>query len=234
MPVLLQTDAEVKTESDPICSSAGCTQFKHKKKGLGYDIDYPVPNFGRDHDINDNFESIKLAEEMVGSKFTIGTAESAARWKNHAKKVDYNFRPALDGDVISTQKNLADAEDTLGHKWVINDVQLDADIKVESDPICSSAGCTQYKHVKKALGYDIDYPVPNFGRDHLINQNFGSLDWAEKQLGHRWEYKEGKPEKVVEYNVHKPMDPDIVDSLKNMKDQEGIHGKWNLGPDNYF
>jgi hypothetical protein len=30
------------------------------------------------------------------------------------------------------------------------------------------------------------------------------------------------------------MDTDIVDSLKNMKDQEGVHGKWNLGPDNYF
>lgn len=237
LPVLVQTDAEVNTESDPICSSAGCTQYKHKKKGLGYDIDYFVPNFGADHDINENFESIKLAESMVGHEFQIGSAASKKKWANKAKDADYNFRPALDGDVIATQKNLADAEDKLGHKWVI-DVQLDSDIKVDadekSDPICSSAGCTQYKHKSKGLGYDIDYFVPNFGRDHLITQNFDSLDLAEKQLGHKWNWTEDKPDKVTEYNVHKPMDPDIVDSMKNLKDQEGIHGKWNLHPDDYF
>jgi TfoX/Sxy family transcriptional regulator of competence genes len=116
---------------------------------------------------------------------------------------------------------------------VIEDVQLDSDVNAQSDPICSSAGCTQYKHKKKGLGYDIDYFVPNFGADHLINQNHESLDWAEKSLGHHWVWKDDKDEKVVEYH-HKAMDPDIVDSLKNMKDQEGIHGPWNMPPDDYF
>jgi hypothetical protein len=50
----------------------------------------------------------------------------------------------MDGEVISTMKNLDDAENTLGHHWATFDVQLDSDIKADtqSDPICSSAGCT--------------------------------------------------------------------------------------------
>jgi len=107
----------MKLESDPICSSAGCTQYKHKKKALGYDINYFVPHFGADTEINESKESLKLAESMIGHKFDFPNP----KWKNPAKKVDYNFAPKMDGDVISTQKNLADAESSLGHKWVIED-----------------------------------------------------------------------------------------------------------------
>merc|ERR1719230_278963 len=130
---------------------------------------------------------------MKSHKLELGTEASKAKWHNPAKDVDYNFAPKLDGDIITTNKNLADTEKNLNHHWALA-VQLDSDMKVdselESDPICSSAGCTQYKHKKKGLGYKIDYPVPNFGRDHLINQNHDSLDWAEKHLGHKWVWKE--------------------------------------------
>merc|ERR1712238_429335 len=112
LPSLIQLDANMDAtaylNSDPICSSAGCTQYKHKKKALGYKIDYGVPNFGRDNDINDNFESLKTAEGMIGHEFQIGTDASKAKWHNPAKDVDYNFNPALEGDVISTMKNLDD------------------------------------------------------------------------------------------------------------------------------
>ena len=190
MPSLVQTDANINTESDPICSSAGCTQYKHKKKDLGYKINYSVPNFGRDHDINDNFASLKTAEGMIGHTFQIGTAASKEKWANKAKDTDYDFNPALDGDVISTMKNLDDTEKALGHKWVIQDVQLDSDIKVDSeaeaksDPICSSAGCTQYKHKQKGLGYKINYFVPNFGADQDIIDSKASLKLAEGMQNH--------------------------------------------------
>ena len=101
---------QTQIESDPICSSAGCTQYKHKKKSLGYKIDYGVPNFGRDHDINDNFESIRTAEGMTGHEFQIGSAESKAKWANKAKDTDYDFNPALDEDVIATRSNLGLAQ----------------------------------------------------------------------------------------------------------------------------
>jgi len=56
--VFLQLDAE----SDPICSSAGCTQYEHPKK-KGYPMDYFVPNFGKDHDIGTTDASLAIAEK---------------------------------------------------------------------------------------------------------------------------------------------------------------------------
>lgn len=140
-------------------------------------------------------------------------------------------------------KNLDDAEKTLNHKLegVKEDgegsftlLQTDSDLHLQSDPVCSSAGCTQYKHKKKDLGYKINYPVPNFGRDHDINHNFGSLDWAENSLNHKWVWK--TPEKEadpVTYYDNGPLQDDMVTSLKNLKEQEGIHGAWELPPKDY-
>lgn len=117
----LQSVADLHTESDPICSSAGCSQYKHKKKPRGYDINYPVPNFGVDRDILDNHASLGLAEGALSHKLEMGTDKSKAKWHNVAKDTDYNFAPKLDGDMITTRKNLGDAETTLGHKWTIAD-----------------------------------------------------------------------------------------------------------------
>jgi len=236
MPSLIQTDAEVNTLSDPICSSAGCTQYKHKKKELGYKINYSVPSFGRDNDINENFASLKTAEGIVGEKFMIGS--TGDKYKNKAKDTDYNFNPALDGEVISTLKNLGDAEKSVGHKWNIMDVQLDSDIKAdagtESDPICSSAGCTQYKHKKKELGYKINYSVPSFGRDNDINENFASLKTAEGIVGEKFmigstgdKYK--NKAKDTDYNFNPALDGEVISTLKNLGDAEKSVGhKWNI------
>jgi hypothetical protein len=173
-PDFVQTEIE----SDPICSSAGCTQYKHKKKPLGYKINYGVPNFGVDTDIIDNHASLATAEGMKSHKLALGTDASKAKWHNPAKDVDYNFAPKLDGDIVTTNKNLADTETNLGHHWALA-VQLDSDVGQGSDPICSSAGCTQYKHKKKPLGYKINYGVPNFGVDTDIVDNFADLRIAE-------------------------------------------------------
>ena len=53
-------------------------------------------------------------------------------------------------------------------------------VQMESDPICTSANayCSEWK--KDAAGYPMNYKVPNFGVDHLINENHASLDWAQK------------------------------------------------------
>jgi len=236
---LVQTDSQVQEGSDPICSSAGCTQYKHKKKERGYKIDYPVPNFGRDKDINDNFEDLKIAEGMIGHEFQIGTAASKAKWKNPAKDVDYNFAPQLDGDTIATLKNLKDSESNLGHKWTIA-LQLDSDVNINthshSDPICSSSGCTQYKHKKKERGYKIDYPVPNFGVDTDILDSHASLATSEGALSHKLQLgtkaskaKWASPAKDVDYNFAPRLDGDIRTTQKNLGDAESTLGhKWAL------
>jgi len=107
-------------ESDPICSSAGCDQYKHKKKPRGYDINYFVPNFGVDTDISASHASLGLAEGALAHTLEMGTEKSKAKWHNVAKDTDYNFAPKLDADMIHTAKHLGDAESSLGHRWVID------------------------------------------------------------------------------------------------------------------
>ena len=105
----VQAESEVNTESDPICSSAGCTQYKHKKTPLGYPINYPVPNNGVDSDIVDSHKSVAQAEADLGHDWVFGTKASKAKWHNVAKDTLYNFAPKLDGDMLTTSKNLADS-----------------------------------------------------------------------------------------------------------------------------
>jgi hypothetical protein len=52
---------------------------------------------------------------------------------------------------------------------------------LESDPICSSAGCFQYNHPKKSESALIprDYFVPNFGKDPDMTGTMNSLSIAE-------------------------------------------------------
>merc|ERR1719230_543419 len=151
---------------------------------------------------------------MKSHKLEMGTEASKAKWHNPAKDVDYNFAPKLDGDIITTNKNLADTEKNLGHHWALA-VQLDSDI--ESDPICSSAGCTQYQHKKKPLGYKINYPVPNFGVDTDIIDNHASLELAESMKSHKLalgteasKAKWHNPAKDVDYNFAPKLDGDII------------------------
>ena len=134
-----------------------------------------------------------------------------------------------DQNIIDAKKNINNAEKAIGHEFKAkldgegsySLIQTDSDLNLESDPICSSAGCTQYKHVKKDLGYKINYPVPNFGGDHDIVDNHSSLDWAERSLNHIWQWKKKAPgADPVLYNDGGPMDPELVDSFKHLRDQE--------------
>jgi hypothetical protein len=57
----------VELNSDPICSSSGCDQYKHPdSKDETWDMNYPVPNFGMDRDISGGLENMKVAEKIVG------------------------------------------------------------------------------------------------------------------------------------------------------------------------
>lgn len=106
-----------------------------------------------------------------------------------------------DKDIVTSKKNLKDSEKSLGHNWTL--LQLDA----ESDPICSSAGCTQYLH-PQAETHPMDYFVPNFGRDHdntIATEQ--SLAASEKMLGHKWDWKPVE-EEIVDY-PHPPLDSEI-------------------------
>jgi len=59
-----------------------------------------------------------------------------------------------------------------------------AKLTMKDDPICSSAGCTQYKHPNNEEDIKRDYFVPDFGKDHLLKQSDSSIAYAESKLGH--------------------------------------------------
>jgi hypothetical protein len=126
----VQTEAQI--SSDPICSSAGCTQYKHPKKKDPYPKDYFVPNFGTDRDIKDNFDDLKVAEGIVGHNWKFIFEEPPV---NPAKKTLYDDKPELDADIVDSVSNLKKTELKLQHPLELDNVQL------SSDPICSSAGC---------------------------------------------------------------------------------------------
>ena len=131
--------------------------------------------------------SLEIAEKMNSHKLIMGTPESKAKWHNVAKDTLYDYHPSLDKDVISTNKHIAEAEDRLGTAMV----------QIESDPICSSAGCDKYNHPKKKEGYPMNYPVPNFGVDEDIGGTHSSIASAEKATGINWKWADTKPREVT-------------------------------------
>ena len=175
----LQLDAEVALESDPICNSSGCTQYKHPKKKLGYELNYKVPDFGVDPDVVANHRSLEIAEGQWNHKLSLGTEESKDKYHNPAKDVDYNFKPDLDGDVITTQKNLKNSEVRLGHTYQL--------AELESDPACSSAGCWKSEYTKKREDKIVQYPDPKVdGLDHDVIVTLNNEKNASGALQHNW------------------------------------------------
>ena len=98
--LLIATTTAIKISSDPICSSSGCDQYKHPdSKVADWDRDYPVPHFGMDREIMGSLDNMKVAEGIVGHTWKgIDKDEHA----NPAKKVDYNFAPRLDADIVDS------------------------------------------------------------------------------------------------------------------------------------
>ena len=60
--------------------------------------------------------SISIAEALKKHHLIMGTEESRAKYHNKAKDTLYNYYPSLDKDVITSQRNLAAAEETLGQR----------------------------------------------------------------------------------------------------------------------
>jgi len=60
----------VQLESDPICNSAGCTQYKSPGKHP-HPMNYFVPDFGMDSDVGDSLKNMKEAEKGAGREVIV-------------------------------------------------------------------------------------------------------------------------------------------------------------------
>jgi hypothetical protein len=160
--------------------------------------DYVVPDYGVDQDIINVTTSIKNTEKKLNKTFTADFGQVAAS----VNPRDY-FVPhfGVDQDIKNVKNSLEVTEKALKHKWkptqdangywntpqaadnssygynqnqYINNsglVQLESE--VESDPICASSGCTQYKHPEVA-SWPKNYPVPDFGQDHDVKDSINN------------------------------------------------------------
>ena len=95
----MQAQVDIQMESDPICSSAGCSQYKQAEGPAPPPMDYFVPNFGMDHDVLASENNEKVASALVGHAWAFKTPESWEKYRNRAKDTDYNFDPKLSEDM---------------------------------------------------------------------------------------------------------------------------------------
>jgi len=117
----------MQTKSDPIGDSTGTTQYLHPKKD-NHPMDYPVPNFGPDHDIVSTQANAKAAEASTGNEWVIPADQ---KWED---------LPRTDAEFKLMQKKSQKMMQT------------------KSDPIGDSTGTTQYLHPKKdshPMGYPV-------------------------------------------------------------------------------
>ena len=107
--------------SDPICNSAGCTQYLHpeaKDTLSDAQLNYKVPHFGMDRDIQGSFENLKVAEGIVGHRWVdFGSKESKDKYTNPAKSVLYDMNPKLDSKIVDSINNLKNTEAVMGRKY---------------------------------------------------------------------------------------------------------------------
>jgi len=95
--------AQSQSQDDP-CVGMGCTVHSHTKPAKKHPMNYPVPSFGADPDMETTMKSLKSAETEIGHTLIMGTPESKAKWTKIADKdiTKYNLNPALDSDVITS------------------------------------------------------------------------------------------------------------------------------------
>lgn len=105
------------SKSDPICSSAGCTQYEHPSKPLGYKLDYFVPNFGADHDVVVSKKSATQAEAALGHTFTPQQDEDG-EWEVPTETAEFKLTGVKADVHLGKKKDKANG----------------------SDPSCTSAG----------------------------------------------------------------------------------------------
>ena len=69
-----------------------------------------------DRGVMDSLVNLKAAEKIVDHHWTW----EGEKYKNPAKKVNYNFAMKLDGDIVDAQKNLASTEAALGKTYELS------------------------------------------------------------------------------------------------------------------
>jgi hypothetical protein len=116
MPMYGYKKSLVQLESDPVCHSAGCTQYtwmdalRKKKEGppVFYDTDQKL-----DSDVIGTWDNLDVAEKIKNHEWKFNHEVYDNRDKLN-EPTEYNLKPDLDEDIVNTQGHLAASEKKLG------------------------------------------------------------------------------------------------------------------------
>jgi len=153
-----KADVRMGSESDPICNSAGCTQYLHPRKD-GHPMDYFVPNWGKYHDADATEKHTAAAEEQLGHKWNPEFDEETEKW------------------IVPTESA----------EFKLTGTSADVRLNEKSDLACGSAGCTQDKHPSKE-SFPRNYLATNVGKAQdaasTESHTADAAEGARTQLGH--------------------------------------------------
>jgi len=107
--------------------------------------------------------------------------------------------------------------------------------QTQSDPVCHSAGCTQYNFNAKTKAKEdapVQYPTNQKLEGDVIN-TWDNLATAEKIKGHEWVYKQEVMDKkdedeVTQYDTDAKLDDDIVNTQGHLSTAEKKMGEWDI------
>jgi len=220
-------------QSDPICSSAGCSQYKQPEGGPDHPMNYFVPNFGMDRDVLATEANEKVASALIGHAWAFKTPESWEKYRNRAKDTEYNFDPELSEEAKTSLNSTKIAENQ-------KDTPFNWDFVVtemKDDPCYSSLGtCIQTLPPSEDAGYPMDYKVPHFGPDPDMVGTMENEKIASAMIGHAWEFNTKRSfEKwrnhaldVQSYNFDPELSHDVRETQKHLSNAESELGKWDV------
>ena len=220
-------------QSDPICSSAGCSQYKQPEGPPDHPMDYKVPNFGMDKEIIGSIDDEKVASALVGHAWAFKTPESWEKYRNRAKDTDYNFAPELSEEMKTSLNSAKIAENQLDKPFNWDFVVTE----MKDDPCYSSLGnCLQTLPPTEGAGYPMDYKVPSFGPDPDMVGTMANEKIASTMIGHAWEFNTKRSfEKwrnhaldVQSYNYDPELSHDVRETQKHLATAESELGKWDV------
>ena len=195
-------------------------------------MDYFVPNFGKDVDIDQTHRHLAIAEKERKHKW-IPVKDEDDKWKDMPREhIEFKL---FDNEPV-TAFNFAQTNDN------VNFVQIksETDAKTETETNTQTEADTIRDplltwEAKGAKTHPMDYFVPNFGIDGGIQSTFDSLAVAEKITGHKWVYVDPKDRPKpdpTDYPVPNfGMDADIKMTQEQIESAEKkLNHKWNFVP----
>lgn len=141
-----------------------------------------------------------------------------------------------DEDIIDSVGNTMWAEKAMNMPFRM---PLYTQLEEQSDPICHSAGCTQYSWMdalrKKQSADPVEYNTNPRLEEDVIG-TWDNLDVAEKLKNHEWKfnqqiYDDKDKEEITDYDWNAKLDDDIVTTQGHLGAAEKKMGNWDIFKD---